>query len=47
MLLAAEAVAARVEALAARLAPRLDDEVVGICLLLGGLWKAAKRFKRA
>jgi hypoxanthine phosphoribosyltransferase len=41
MLLPAEAVAARVEALAARLAPRLADDAVGLCLLLGGLWFAA------
>ena len=31
-------VAARVEALAARIAPLIDDETVVICLLTGGLW---------
>src|SRR5258708_40192222 len=41
VLLPAEAVAARVEALAERLAPRLGEETVGLCLLLGGLWFAA------
>jgi hypoxanthine phosphoribosyltransferase len=34
-------VAARVAALAARIAPRLDDEAVAVCLLTGGLWFAA------
>ncbi|HEY1447094.1 MAG TPA: phosphoribosyltransferase family protein [Caulobacteraceae bacterium] len=41
VLLTAETVVARVEALAARLAPRLGGEAVGLCLLLGGLWFAA------
>lgn len=41
VLLPAEAVAAKVEALAARLAPRLEADAVGLCLLLGGLWFAA------
>ena len=41
VLLPAEAVAARVEALAERLAPRLDDDAIGVCLLLGGMWFAA------
>jgi hypoxanthine phosphoribosyltransferase len=41
VLLPAEAVAARVEALAGRLAPRLGGEAVGLCLLMGGLWFAA------
>ena len=40
-LLSAGDVAARVEALAQRLAPRLTDDCVGVCLLLGGLWFAA------
>lgn len=40
-LLPAEAVEARVEALADRLAPRLTEDTVGVCLLLGGLWFAA------
>lgn len=34
-------VARRVEALAAAVAPRLDDETVVVCLLTGGLWFAA------
>jgi hypoxanthine phosphoribosyltransferase len=41
LLLPAEAVAARVEALAGRLAPRLNDGAVGLTLLLGGMWFAA------
>jgi hypoxanthine phosphoribosyltransferase len=40
-LLSAEAVAARVEALAGVIAPRIDDETVAVCLLTGGLWFAA------
>jgi hypoxanthine phosphoribosyltransferase len=31
-------VAARVEALAREIAPRIDDETVAVCLLTGGLW---------
>jgi hypoxanthine phosphoribosyltransferase len=34
-------VAERVEALAARLAPRLSENAVAVCLLTGGLWFAA------
>ena len=34
-------VARRVEALAAAVAPRLDDQTVVVCLLIGGLWFAA------
>src|SRR5438094_1618481 len=34
-------VAARVEALAAQIAPRIDDETVAVCLLTGGLWFCA------
>ena len=34
-------VARRVEALAAAVAPRLDDQTVVVCLLTGGLWFAA------
>jgi hypoxanthine phosphoribosyltransferase len=34
-------VAQKIEALARRLAPRLSDETVGVCLLTGGLWFAA------
>jgi hypoxanthine phosphoribosyltransferase len=40
VLLSREAVAARVEALAARIAPDLDDDAVAVCLLVGGLWFA-------
>ncbi|HEY3948085.1 phosphoribosyltransferase [Phenylobacterium sp.] len=40
-LLTAEDVARRVETLAGRIAPRVDDETVAICLLTGGLWFAA------
>jgi hypoxanthine phosphoribosyltransferase len=41
VLLPAEAVAAHVDALAERLAPRLGEAAVGVCLLIGGLWFAA------
>jgi hypoxanthine phosphoribosyltransferase len=41
ILIGPEEVARRVEALAARLAPRLENGTVGVCLLLGGLWFAA------
>ncbi|MDB5467048.1 MAG: hpt [Phenylobacterium sp.] len=34
-------VAARVEALAGLIAPRIDDETVAVCLLTGGLWFCA------
>lgn len=34
-------VAERVEALAAKIAPRIDDETVVVCLLTGGIWFAA------
>jgi hypoxanthine phosphoribosyltransferase len=34
-------IAQRVEALAAQIAPRIDDETVMVCLLTGGLWFAA------
>ena len=34
-------VAERVEALAAAIAPRIDDETVVVCLLTGGLWFAS------
>ena len=40
-LLSAEDIAARVEALADRIAPVIDDETVAVCLLTGGLWFAA------
>ena len=32
---------ARVAALAAEIAPRIDDETVAVCLLTGGIWFAA------
>jgi hypoxanthine phosphoribosyltransferase len=41
LLLSAEDIAARVEALADRIAPRIDDDAVAVCLLTGGLWFAA------
>ena len=34
-------VAERVEALAAQIAPRIDDETIVVCLLTGGLWFAS------
>jgi len=41
VLLSESEVAERVEALARRIAPRIDDETVAICLLTGGLWFCA------
>ncbi len=41
LILSADEVAARVETLAAKIAPRVDDETVVVCLLTGGLWFAA------
>ncbi|HEX4196014.1 MAG TPA: phosphoribosyltransferase family protein [Caulobacteraceae bacterium] len=41
LLLSADQVAARVQAIAAEIAPRIDDESVCICLLTGGAWFAA------
>jgi hypoxanthine phosphoribosyltransferase len=41
VLLGEQEVAARVEALAQAIAPRIDDETVAVCLLTGGLWFAA------
>ena len=41
ILLDAAEVARRVEAVAAEIAPRIDDETVVVCLLTGGLWFAA------
>ncbi len=41
VLLAAEAIAERVDALARRIAPDLGDDSVAVCLLTGGLWFAA------
>lgn len=34
-------IAERIDALAERIAPRIDDETVVVCLLTGGLWFAA------
>jgi hypoxanthine phosphoribosyltransferase len=41
VLLSAEEIATRVEALAQRIAPLIDDDTVAVCLLTGGLWFAA------
>jgi hypoxanthine phosphoribosyltransferase len=41
VLLAQESIAARVDALAARIAPDLVEDAVAVCLLTGGLWFAA------
>jgi len=41
LLLTEAQVAERVEALAAQIAPRIDDEAVALCVLTGGLWFAA------
>ncbi len=41
ILLPQEAIAARVDALAERIAPTLSDDAIAICLLTGGLWFAA------
>lgn len=41
MLLSEAEVAARVEALALAIAPRIDGETVAVCLLTGGLWFCA------
>jgi hypoxanthine phosphoribosyltransferase len=41
LLLADKDIAARVEELAAQIAPLIDDETVCVCLLTGGLWFAA------
>src|SRR4029079_19299337 len=38
VLLAEDEVAARVEALAREIVPKIDDHAVAICLLTGGLW---------
>lgn len=40
-LLSADEIAERVEALAASIAPRLDEQTIGVCLLTGGIWFAA------
>ena len=41
LLLSEAEIAERVSALAAAIAPRVDDETVAICLLTGGLWFCA------
>jgi len=41
VLLTQDEIAARVEALALRIAPHVDDETVAICLLTGGIWFTA------
>jgi hypoxanthine phosphoribosyltransferase len=41
VLLSEAEVAARVEALARVIAPRIDEETVAVCLLTGGLWFCA------
>ena len=41
VLLTAAEVADRVEALARRIAPEIDNDTVAVCLLTGGLWFAA------
>ena len=41
LLISAAEIAARVDALAAEIAPRVDDDTVAVCLLTGGLWFAA------
>ena len=41
VLLSEAEVAARVAALAAEIAPRIDDDTVAVCLLTGGLWFAS------
>lgn len=38
VLLAEDEVAARVEAIAREIAPKIDDQAVAVCLLTGGLW---------
>jgi hypoxanthine phosphoribosyltransferase len=40
-LLSEAEVADRVQALACRIAPRIDDDTVAVCLLTGGLWFCA------
>lgn len=41
LLLSQAEIEARVEALAAEIAPRTDDETVAVCLLTGGIWFTA------
>lgn len=40
-LLSARDVQARIDALADRIAPRVDDDTVAVCLLTGGIWFTA------
>ncbi len=40
-LLSEQEVAERVQAVADAIAPRIDDDTVAVCLLIGGLWFAA------
>lgn len=41
VLIPEDEIASRIEALAAQIAPRIDDETVVVCLLTGGIWFAA------
>lgn len=41
VLLTEQEVAERVEALALKIAPQIDDDTVAVCLLTGGLWFAS------
>lgn len=41
VLLTEQEIAERVQALAEKIAPRIDDETVAVCLLTGGIWFAA------
>jgi len=41
VLIPEDEIARRIEALAAQIAPRIDDETVVVCLLTGGIWFAA------
>ncbi|MDC7683129.1 phosphoribosyltransferase family protein [Asticcacaulis sp. BYS171W] len=41
ILLSETDIAARIEAMAKDMAPRLSDDTIGICLLSGGIWFAA------
>lgn len=41
VLISGEEIARRVDRLAAEIAPRIDDNTVAVCLLVGGLWFAA------
>lgn len=41
VLIPEDEIANRIEALAAQIAPRIDDETVVVCLLTGGIWFAA------